>query len=93
MQHQAFNSPARRVYMSATLGDGGELERSFGRRKIERIPVPKGWESRGTGRRFFLFPELTNDLSTASTPAPRRITRQMHGRAGFDLLRHRILLP
>ncbi len=23
----------------------------------------------------------------------KRITRQMHGRAGFDLLRHRILLP
>jgi hypothetical protein len=70
MQHQAFNSPARRVYMSATLGDGGELERSFGRRKIERIPVPKGWEKQGTGRRFFLFPELTDDLSAA----PERVT-------------------
>ncbi|MEV5012681.1 hypothetical protein [Streptomyces sp. NPDC055692] len=23
----------------------------------------------------------------------KRIMRQMHGRAGFDLLRHRILLP
>lgn len=23
----------------------------------------------------------------------KRIKRQMHGRAGFDLLRHRILLP
>ncbi|GED90804.1 hypothetical protein TNCT6_78890 [Streptomyces sp. 6-11-2] len=23
----------------------------------------------------------------------KRITRQMHGRPGFDLLRHRILLP
>ncbi|MET8291121.1 DEAD/DEAH box helicase family protein [Streptomyces sp. NPDC005132] len=63
MQHQAFSEPARRVYMGATLGDGGELERSFGRRKIARIPVPKGWEKQGTGRRFFLFPELTNDLS------------------------------
>ncbi|WPP32274.1 DEAD/DEAH box helicase [Streptomyces sp. CL7] len=70
MQHQAFNSPARRVYMSATLGDGGELERSFGRRKIERIPVPKGWEKQGTGRRFFLFPELTDDLSAAPERVP-----------------------
>ncbi|MBA8963896.1 hypothetical protein JOJ86_005868 [Rhodococcus percolatus] len=64
VQHAAFNNPARRVYMSATLGSGGELERSFGRRKITRIPIPKGWEKQGTGRRFFSFPELTSDLST-----------------------------
>jgi hypothetical protein len=63
LEHPAFNAPARRVYMSATLGSGGELERAFGRRKIKRIPVPKGWENQGTGRRFFVFPELTNDLS------------------------------
>ncbi|WP_405535404.1 DEAD/DEAH box helicase family protein (plasmid) [Streptomyces canus] len=65
MQHRPFSDPARRIYMSATLGDGGELERSFGRKKIARIPVPKGWDKEGTGRRFFLFPELTNDLSAA----------------------------
>ncbi|GAA5215968.1 DEAD/DEAH box helicase [Streptomyces thinghirensis] len=69
-QHEAFSSPVRRVYMSATLGDGGELERAFGRRKIDRIPVPKGWETRGTGRRFFMFPELTDDLSTAPARVP-----------------------
>ncbi|QSS91687.1 DEAD/DEAH box helicase [Streptomyces sp. M54] len=74
-QHHAFNSPARRVYMSATLGDGGELERSFGRRKIERIPVPKGWESRGTGRRFFLFPELTDDLATSPERVPAFVSK------------------
>ncbi|WP_254400922.1 helicase C-terminal domain-containing protein [Streptomyces sp. AC555_RSS877] len=56
--------------MSATLGDGGELERSFGRKKIARIPVPKGWDKEGTGRRFFLFPELTNDLSAAPKNVP-----------------------
>ncbi|MFD2763526.1 DEAD/DEAH box helicase [Micromonospora eburnea] len=61
--HPAFSNPAQRVYMSATLGDGGELERSFGRRKIKRIPIPKGWEKQGTGRRLFCFPELTTDLS------------------------------
>jgi Helicase C-terminal domain/DEAD/DEAH box helicase len=65
--HRAFDSPARRVYISATLGNGGELERVFGRRKVARIPVPKGWEKRGTGRRYFCFPELTSDLS--SNPA------------------------
>ncbi|MFI9780456.1 helicase C-terminal domain-containing protein [Streptomyces sp. NPDC051956] len=70
MQHRPFSDPARRLYMSATLGDGGELERSFGRRKIARIPVPKGWDREGTGRRFFLFPELTSDLSAAPESVP-----------------------
>ena len=63
VNHPAFDDPARRVYLSATLGHGGELERSFGRRRIRRIPVPKGWDKRGTGRRLFCFPELTADLS------------------------------
>ncbi|WP_413115327.1 DEAD/DEAH box helicase [Streptomyces sp. CY1] len=63
--HAPFNDPARRVYMSATLGAGGELERVFGRRGITRIPIPKGWEKQGTGRRLFCFPQLTSDLSAA----------------------------
>jgi hypothetical protein len=61
--HSAFDNPARRVYMSATLGAGGELERIFGRRKITRIPIPEGWEKQGTGRRLFCFPQLTSDLA------------------------------
>ncbi|MDV8078020.1 DEAD/DEAH box helicase [Rhodococcus sp. IEGM 1370] len=61
--HPAYEDVGRRIYMSATLGSGGELERTFGRRKIKRIPVPKGWEKKGTGRRFFAFPSLTSDLS------------------------------
>ena len=60
--HRAFESPQQRLYMSATLGAGGELERSFGRRSIKRIPAPKGWDKQGTGRRLFCFPELTDDL-------------------------------
>jgi hypothetical protein len=61
--HPAFDNPARRIYMSATLGAGGELERIFGRRKIARIPIPEGWEKQGTGRRLFCFPQLTSDLA------------------------------
>ncbi|WBQ05043.1 DEAD/DEAH box helicase [Kribbella sp. CA-293567] len=63
--HPGFDSPRQRVYMSATLGAGGELERVFGRPKIKRIAIPKGWDQQGTGRRFFCFPELTTDLSKA----------------------------
>ncbi|MEU0401615.1 DEAD/DEAH box helicase [Streptomyces sp. NPDC006197] len=69
-QHAAFSEPERRIYMSATLGDGGELERTFGRKKIERIPVPEGWENQGTGRRFFVFPELASDLAADPTGLP-----------------------
>lgn len=60
--HDAFDRPRQRVYMSATLGHGGELERAFGRRRIERIPVPRGWDKQGSGRRFFVLPSLSTDL-------------------------------
>ena len=60
--HDAFGDARHRVYMSATPGDGGELERAFGRRKISRIPVPANWETQGTGRRFFVFPDLLRGL-------------------------------
>lgn len=61
--HPAFDDPRRRVYMSATLGAGGELERAFGRTSIERMPVPRGWDKQGTGRRFFVFPEWTSEIA------------------------------
>ncbi len=56
--HRHFVAAEQRVYLSATLGDGGELERAFGRAPIARLPIPEGWNSRGAGRRFFLFPEM-----------------------------------
>lgn len=51
-----FQNAKQRIYMSATLGEGGDLERIFGRKKIERIPAPAGWDKQGIGRRFFVFP-------------------------------------
>ena len=59
--HAAYTDPKQRLYLSATLGAGGELERAFGRAHITRMAVPEGWDERGTGRRFFVFPQLTND--------------------------------
>ena len=56
--HHPFIHATQRVYMSATLGLGGELERVTGIKKIERLPLPPGWEYRGSGRRFFLMPEM-----------------------------------
>ena len=57
--HSAFSKPQHRVYMSATLGEGGDLERLTGREKIHRIPVPEGFELQGVGRRFFMFPGMS----------------------------------
>ncbi len=67
--HEAFSQACQRVYMSATLGGGGELERAFGIQKISRIPIPKGWTGRGTGRRLFLLPQVSLPEEEASEVA------------------------
>lgn len=54
--HAPFAAAEQRIYMSATLGSGGELERIFGVEEIVRLAVPAGWDEHGSGRRFFLFP-------------------------------------
>lgn len=54
--NKAFNDARSRIYLSATLGAGGDLERLTGRRRIERMPAPEGLEGHGVGRRFFIFP-------------------------------------
>jgi Rad3-related DNA helicase len=56
-----FESATQRLYMSATLGAGGDLERVTGRQPIHKIPVPAGWDKQGIGRRFFLFPKRSLD--------------------------------
>ena len=55
--HAPFSNAKQRIYMSATLGAGGELERITGIPRIHRIPAPKGWDKQSTGRRLFVFPD------------------------------------
>lgn len=57
--HPAFGHAKQRIYMSATLGAGGDLERLTGRKKIMRLPAPDGWDTQGVGRRFFIFPQMS----------------------------------
>jgi hypothetical protein len=65
--HVPFAQAKQRLYMSATLGSGGDLERMTGRHPIHKIPVPSGWDKQGIGRRFFLFPKRSlNDEDTTS---------------------------
>lgn len=60
-QLDAFSKPAQRVYMSATLGAAGELERSFGVAAIDRVPAPEGWRRQGSGRRLIVLTDADRD--------------------------------
>lgn len=55
--HRPFAEAVHRVYMSATLGAAGDLERMFGVKKIHRLTSAKKAEA-NTGRRLILFPSL-----------------------------------
>lgn len=56
LTHSPFENAGHKIFMSATLGEGGELERITGIKKIHKIPIPKGWERYSNGRRLILFP-------------------------------------
>lgn len=59
--HQPFAGAKQRIYMSATFGEAGELERITGRSKIERLQAQASWDRQTIGRRYFLFPERSLD--------------------------------
>lgn len=67
LTHEPFKNVKQRIYMSATLGLGGELERIVGIKKINRIPLPSDWQNRSTGRRLFLIPELSLSINDSSS--------------------------
>jgi hypothetical protein len=78
--HAAFENATQRIFMSATLGAGGDLERLTGRRSILRLPVPEGWDRQGIGRRFFVFPGMAlneDDAVTLRTELMRRAGRSL----------------
>lgn len=56
--HAPFATAKQRIFMSATLGAGGDLERVTGRKNIARLAAPDGFQNSGVGRRFFVFPTL-----------------------------------
>jgi len=77
--HGPFSSAKQRIFMSATLGAGGDLERLSGRRNIERLPAPAGFQSAGVGRRFFVFPSLS--LTKNETEALHSSLQKIAGRS------------
>lgn len=63
LTHKPFEGAKQRIYMSATLGSGGELERITGINQIKRIQTPATYLKHGIGRRLFLFPDAVSDES------------------------------
>ncbi|MGH8194197.1 MAG: DEAD/DEAH box helicase, partial [Woeseiaceae bacterium] len=77
--HAPFENAKQRLYMSATLGAGGDLERLTGRAKISRIPAPDDFKAMGVGRRFFIFPGLS--LESAACEKLRKQMQKYAGRS------------
>jgi hypothetical protein len=76
LTHSPFASAKQRIYMSATLGNHGELERIVGVPKIQRIAATDGESS---GRRLILFPEAK--LSSAQSDTLMKAVVKMAERA------------
>ena len=59
-RNRLFREARQRLYLSATLGGGGELERAFGRQGIERLAFPEDSSPPRSGRRFFVFTDMAD---------------------------------
>lgn len=57
LRHSPFASPQERIYMTATIGSSGELERAFGVPEIHKISKFDSGANKVSGRRLILFPE------------------------------------
>jgi hypothetical protein len=73
--HAPFADAEQRVYMSATLGSAGELERAFGVSDIKRPRMPTREDERGFGRRLFLMPGASQSAATADATISEAIER------------------
>jgi len=62
-----FARARQRIYMSATMGNGGDLERIVGRKHIYNLSVQQQQSDRTVGRRFFCFPEVSLDDAEATS--------------------------
>lgn len=79
-ENSTFVGARQRIYLSATLGEAGELERSFGREKIKRLPLPESASNARSGRRFFVFPGLIDGADRDE------LTKELVKRAGKSIV-------
>lgn len=74
-ENSLFSDAKQRVYLSATLGASGELERAFGRPSIKRLVLPPEAPTPKAGRRFLVFPHLVPDAD------PDALTKELLAKA------------
>ena len=67
-----FEHVKQALYMSATVGDAGDLARRLGVRPIERIPIPEQFAERTFGRRLVIMNRTADDQDI-----PRRMARAL----------------
>ncbi|MCV4273449.1 DEAD/DEAH box helicase [Pseudomonas capsici] len=79
--HAPFNGAKQRIYMSATLGNGGDLERITGRSRIHRLKPASMTDEQGIGRRLFVFPEVSLDETETESLIENAL--EIFGRALF----------
>ncbi|WP_158268814.1 helicase C-terminal domain-containing protein [Salinibacterium hongtaonis] len=79
-ENPLFASANQRIYLSATLGTSGELERAFGRPAIRRLHRPANAPSPTSGRRFLVFPHLIPDVD------PTQFTRELIATVGKSII-------
>lgn len=79
-RNRLFSGARQRIYLSATLGEGGELERAFGRPGIVRLEQPDESSAPRCGRRFFVLPDLVPHAD------PRELARSIVSKAGKALV-------
>ena len=58
LSNRHYNNAKQRIYMSATIGDPGDLSRRLGVRNIAKIPVPQNDNDATLGRRLILMNRL-----------------------------------
>ena len=79
-ENTIFREASQRIYLSATLGHRGELERAFGCKSIERISLPSSSRAPRSGRRFFVFENLLKNAKSTD------VTKKIVGRVGKALV-------
>jgi hypothetical protein len=68
-ENRLFAGTRQLLYLSATLGDVGELERAFGRTGIVRLTLQAGTPVPRSGSRFVAFPEQADHGDPAAQAA------------------------
>jgi hypothetical protein len=79
-ENPLFAAAHQRIYLSATLGTSGELERAFGRPSVARLRRPAGAPIPTSGRRFLVFPHLVPGAD------PDQLTKELIKTVGKSII-------